>query len=216
MDDDDFSVCRADPVGIFKLSVAVVARQPRHGLAAPECAQLLDLSRSGLFLYAGFLTGNGPNDGWFNYVPYAGRDYNPGRNEDFYSLGVVFLGISTTAGAANFIVTAFRTRAPGMSSSRSNPGLGTLTASAANLVVVPAVSLAFFLLWLDRQFGTHFFDPPAGGSRSCGNTFFGYSAIPGFTRSYCLPWAWYRMDCRCSAVVPWSVIPLSLCPRSPR
>jgi heme/copper-type cytochrome/quinol oxidase subunit 1 len=32
---------------------------------------------SGLFLYAGFLTGNGPNDGWFNYVPYASRDYNP-------------------------------------------------------------------------------------------------------------------------------------------
>ena len=29
---------------------------------------------SGLFLYAGFLTGNGPNDGWFNYVPYASRD----------------------------------------------------------------------------------------------------------------------------------------------
>ncbi|MDB6083577.1 MAG: ctaD, partial [Gammaproteobacteria bacterium] len=40
---------------------------------------------------------------------------------------------------------------------------GTLTASAANLVVVPAVSLAFFLLWLDRQFGTHFFDPAGGG-----------------------------------------------------
>jgi heme/copper-type cytochrome/quinol oxidase subunit 1 len=30
-------------------------------------------------------------------------------------------------------------------------------------VVVPAVSLAFFLLWMDRQFGTHFFDPPGGG-----------------------------------------------------
>jgi cytochrome c oxidase subunit I len=119
---------------------------------------------SGLFLYVGFLTGNGPNDGWFNYVPYAGRDYNPGLNEDFYSLGMVFLGISTTVGAANFIVTAFRTRAPGMSINRV-PILvwGTLTASAANLVVVPAVSLAFFLLWLDRQFGTHFFDPAGGG-----------------------------------------------------
>jgi cytochrome c oxidase subunit I len=119
---------------------------------------------SGLFLYAGFLTGNGPNDGWFNYVPYAGKDYNPGLNEDFYSLGMVFLGISTTVGAANFIVTAFRTRAPGMSLNRL-PILiwGTLTASAANLVVVPAVSLAFFLLWLDRQFGTHFFDPAHGG-----------------------------------------------------
>ena len=40
---------------------------------------------------------------------------------------------------------------------------GTLTASAANLIVVPAVSLAFFLLWMDRQFGTHFFDPAGGG-----------------------------------------------------
>jgi cytochrome c oxidase subunit I len=119
---------------------------------------------SGIFLYTGFLTGNGPNDGWFNYVPYASRDYNPGLNEDFYSLGMVFLGVSTTVGAANFIVTALRTRAPGMSLGRL-PILvwGTLTASAANLIVVPAVSLAFFMLWMDRQFGTHFFDPAGGG-----------------------------------------------------
>jgi cytochrome c oxidase subunit I len=119
---------------------------------------------SGIFLYVGFLTGNGPNDGWFNYVPYASRDYNPGLNEDFYSLGMVFLGISTTVGAANFIVTAMKTRAPGMSLNRLPIMVwGTLTASAANLIVVPAVSLAFLLLWLDRQYGTHFFDPAHGG-----------------------------------------------------
>jgi cytochrome c oxidase subunit I len=119
---------------------------------------------SGIFLYAGFLTGNGPNDGWFNYVPYATRNYNPGLNQDFYALGMMFLGISTTVGAANFIVTAMRTRAPGMSLSRL-PILiwGTLTASAANLLVIPAVSLAFFLLWMDRQYGTHFFDTAQGG-----------------------------------------------------
>ncbi len=119
---------------------------------------------SAIFLYAGFLTGHGPNDGWFNYVPYANHDYNPGLNEDFYSLGMVLLGISVTAGAANFIVTAMRTRAPGMSINKV-PILiwGTLTANAANLVVVPAVSLAFFLLWMDRQFGTHFYDSHAGG-----------------------------------------------------
>ena len=28
---------------------------------------------------------------------------------------------------------------------------------------MPAVSLAFFMLWMDRQFGTHFFDPAGGG-----------------------------------------------------
>jgi cytochrome c oxidase subunit I len=119
---------------------------------------------SGLFLYAGFLTGNGPNDGWFNYVPYASRDYNPGFNQDFYALGMVFLGISTTVGAANFVVTAMRTRAPGMSINRMPIMVwGTLTASVANILVVPAVSLAFFLLWMDRQFGSHFFDPGYGG-----------------------------------------------------
>ncbi|HEV7714637.1 MAG TPA: cytochrome c oxidase subunit I [Steroidobacteraceae bacterium] len=119
---------------------------------------------AGLFLYAGFLTGNGPNDGWFNYVPYASKDYNPGLNQDFYALGMVFLGISTTVGAANFIVTAFRTRAPGMSINRLPIMVwGTLTASAANIIVIPAVSLAFLLLWMDRQFGTHFFDPAGGG-----------------------------------------------------
>ena len=53
-------------------------------------------------MYAGFLTGNGPNDGWFNYVPYASRAYNPGLNVDFYSLGMVFLGISTTVGRRQF------------------------------------------------------------------------------------------------------------------
>ena len=119
---------------------------------------------SGIFLYVGFLSGNGPNDGWFNYVPYANRDYNPGLNEDFYSLGMVFLGISVTVGAANFIVTALRTRAPGMSIDRVPIMVwGTLTASAANLVVVPAVSLAFALLWMDRHLGTQFFSPGAGG-----------------------------------------------------
>src|ERR1700761_9492979 len=29
-----------------------------------------------LFLHAGFVTGNGANDGWFNYVPYAQRAFN--------------------------------------------------------------------------------------------------------------------------------------------
>jgi cytochrome c oxidase subunit I len=117
-----------------------------------------------LFLYAGFVTGNGPNDGWFNYPPYAERDFNPGLNQDIYALGMVLLGISTSVGAANFVVTAFKMRAPGMSINRL-PILiwGTLTASVANLIVVPAVSLAFFLLWLDRQFGTSFFLPAGGG-----------------------------------------------------
>ena len=118
---------------------------------------------SGLFIYAGFVTGNGPNDGWFNYVPYALKPYNPGINIDIYALGMILLGISTTVGAANFIVTFLRTRAPGMSINRVPIMVwGTLTASAANVMAVPSVSLAFFLLWTDRRFGTHFYGADLG------------------------------------------------------
>ncbi len=119
---------------------------------------------SGLFLYASFVLGLAPDAGWFNYVPYTSKPYNPGPNIDIYALGMIVLGISTTVGAANFVVTLFRTRAPGMSINRVPIIVwGTLTASFGALMAVPAVSLAFFMLWTDRNLGTHFFDVSAGG-----------------------------------------------------
>ncbi|GAC1334968.1 MAG: hypothetical protein NVSMB26_18590 [Beijerinckiaceae bacterium] len=119
---------------------------------------------AGIFIYASFLIGSAPNAGWFNYVPYANKAFNPGPNIDFYSLGMILLGISTTVGAVNFVVTVMRTRAAGMSINRIPIFIwGTLTSSVANILVVPCVSLAFFLLWLDRNYGTKFFVPEAGG-----------------------------------------------------
>lgn len=119
---------------------------------------------AGIFMYVSFPIGQAPNAGWFNYVPFSGPTYNTGPNIDVFALGMVLLGISTTVGSVNFVVTLFRMRAPGMTINRV-PILvwGTLTASVANLLAIPAVSLAFFLLWLDRQIGTHFFDAANGG-----------------------------------------------------
>ncbi|MGQ9366395.1 cytochrome c oxidase subunit I [Azospirillum sp. ST 5-10] len=119
---------------------------------------------SGLFMYSSFLIGAAPNDGWFNYAPYSLRAFNPGPNMDFYALGMIFLDISTTVGAANFVVTVMRTRAPGMSINRMPIIVwGTTTISFGILAAVPSVSLAFFLLWMDRQFGTHFYETTGGG-----------------------------------------------------
>lgn len=119
---------------------------------------------AGLFMYISFPLGQAPNAGWFNYVPFSGPVYNTGPNIDVFALGMVLLGISTTVGSINFVVTLFRMRAPGMTINRV-PILvwGTLTASVANLFAIPAVSLAFFLLWLDRQVGAHFFDVANNG-----------------------------------------------------
>ena len=118
---------------------------------------------SGIFLYTSFAVGAAPDAGWFNYVPYASKPYNPGINIDFYCLANIFMGISTTAGAINFIVTTLRTRCPGMSVNRW-PIItwGTLSANAAAIFAMPVVSLAFFFLWMDRTFGTHFFLPSGG------------------------------------------------------
>jgi cytochrome c oxidase subunit I len=119
---------------------------------------------SGIFLYASFPIGHTPDAGWFNYVPYTSRKYDPGLGMDIYALGMVFYGISTTVGAINFVVSVLRTKAPGMSINRVPIIIwGTLTASVGNLLAVPAVSLAFFLLWMDRTFGTRFFDSTGGG-----------------------------------------------------
>ncbi|NEX61010.1 cytochrome c oxidase subunit I [Noviherbaspirillum sp. 17J57-3] len=119
---------------------------------------------AGLFMYAGMFFGQMPDAGWFNYTPYSNRHFNPGLGIDIYALGMVFLGISTTVGAINFVVTLLRTKAPGMSINRVPIIIwGTLTASVGNLLAVPAVSLAFLLLWAQRQFGAHYFDPAGGG-----------------------------------------------------
>ncbi|MGH2757717.1 MAG: cbb3-type cytochrome c oxidase subunit I, partial [Actinomycetota bacterium] len=56
---------------------------------------------AGIFMYSSFLGAAAPNAGWFNYVPLADETFAPGTNIDFYNLGLIFLGVSTTAGAIN-------------------------------------------------------------------------------------------------------------------
>ncbi len=120
---------------------------------------------SGIFLYASFVVGKMPDGGWFGYTPYTSKVYNPGINLDFWGLGIVFVGISTTVGAVNFIVTSFKLRAPGMTINRIPIFVwAVLSMAFMILFAVPAVTLATALLELDRLFGTAFFVPHLGGS----------------------------------------------------
>ncbi|MGH2808309.1 MAG: cytochrome c oxidase subunit I [Actinomycetota bacterium] len=118
----------------------------------------------GLFMYSAFLTGDAPNDGWFNYLPLGDENFTPGLNIDFYALGLLFLGISTTGGAVNFIVTIFKLRAPGMTLNRIPIFVWGELAMAFQIVfAVPLLTLACVMLVLDRKFGFHFFDNATGG-----------------------------------------------------
>jgi cytochrome c oxidase subunit I len=120
---------------------------------------------AGIFMYASFAVGHPPDGGWFAYVPLTDKTYSPGINMDFWGLGIVFVGISTTVGAINFIVTTFKMRAPGMSLNRLPVFVWSmLVFSFMVLFSVPAVTVTGALLELDRIFGTQFFVPRHGGS----------------------------------------------------
>jgi cytochrome c oxidase subunit 1/cytochrome c oxidase subunit I+III len=83
---------------------------------------------------------------------------------DIYALALIFLTISTTGGAINFIVTILRLRAPGMAISRMPLFLySTLTVSFVILFALPSLTAACIFLELDRRWGTHFFGIANGG-----------------------------------------------------
>src|SRR4051812_6067597 len=119
----------------------------------------------GLFLYSSFLLGGAPNGGWFGYAPNTSVvGYLPGRGTDFWIFGLLILGIASTAGAVNLVVTVINLRAPGMSFLRMPIFTWmTLVAQFLTLFAMPIITVALFLMMFDRFFGSHFFDPAAGG-----------------------------------------------------
>jgi cytochrome c oxidase subunit 1/cytochrome c oxidase subunit I+III len=120
---------------------------------------------AGIFFFAGFASGHAPNGGWFAYTPLTDRNYSPGVNLDFWGLGIAFVGISTTVGAVNFIVTTIKMRAPGLTLNRLPLYVWSmLVFSFMVLFSVPVVTVAAALLEMDRLFHTAFFMPAAGGS----------------------------------------------------
>jgi cytochrome c oxidase subunit I len=120
---------------------------------------------SGTLLYISPIMGQAPHSGWFAYAPYTSLKYSPGYGMDFYCLALIFLTISTTAGAINFIVTIFRLRAPGMAISRMPLFMySTMTVSFVIVASLPALTAACTFLELDRRWHTHFFDLAGNGN----------------------------------------------------
>jgi len=120
---------------------------------------------SGAFLYTSLWGGQAPNGGWFAYVPLTTDAFTPGLNMDFYALSLIFLTISTTAGAINFIVTILRLRAPGMSINKMPLFMySTGTTSVLVVLSLPPLTAACVMLYLDRRWETHFFEAVNGGN----------------------------------------------------
>jgi cytochrome c oxidase subunit 1 len=117
-----------------------------------------------LFINSSWLLGGAPNGGWFGYAPQTSITFSPGHNMDFWVFGLQLLGISSTVGAVNFVVTIINMRAPGMTLLRM-PLFSWMTLVSAFLILfaMPVITIALFLLMFDRLFGANFFNPAAGG-----------------------------------------------------
>ncbi|MHB9150576.1 MAG: cytochrome c oxidase subunit I [Thermoleophilia bacterium] len=118
----------------------------------------------GILLYASFFFGGAPDTGWFSYAPLTSRIYSAHDGVDFWTLSLLALGISSLAGAANAIVTMLRMRAPGMRL-RDMPlfAFANFVNSFLILFAIPSLTAALAMLYLDRHYGTSFFDVAGGG-----------------------------------------------------
>ena len=122
----------------------------------------------GTFLYSSFLLGGAPNGGWFGYTPLTstplGLGALPGRGPDFWTVGIVMLGIASTTSAINIIVTILNMRAPGMTLMRMPVFVWMMLVTFfLTLFAMPIITVAMIMVFFDRNFGTSFFLASKGG-----------------------------------------------------
>ena len=125
------------------------------------------LPLGGILMFSGFLTGGAAAAGWTSYSPLAqDRPLGmQGSGEDLWITGLILIGTASILGAVNFLVTIFKMRAPGMTLFRMPILVWTvLVTSVLVLMATPVFTSALIMLFIDRNYGGHFFDPATGGN----------------------------------------------------
>jgi cytochrome c oxidase subunit 1 len=125
------------------------------------------LPLGGILMFSGFVTGGAAAAGWTSYSPLAqDRPLGmTGSGEDLWIVGLTLIGTASILGAVNFLVTIFKMRAPGMTLFRMPILVWTvLVTSVLNLMATPVLTSALIMLFIDRNYGGHFFDPSTGGN----------------------------------------------------
>lgn len=117
-----------------------------------------------LLLLISAIVGEGAGTGWTVYPPLAGISYHPGPSVDLGIFSLHIAGISSIAGAINFIVTIFNIRTRGIYIYRIPlfPWAILITAFLL-LISLPVLAGGITILLTDRHFNTNFYVPAGGG-----------------------------------------------------
>ncbi len=109
--------------------------------------------------------GNFAATGWLAYPPLSEIQYSPGVGVDYYIWGLQIAGVGTLLGGINFIATIVRMRAKGMTWMKMPVFVWSVLCSMILVIFAfPILTVALFLLELDRLLGMHFFTQFAGGN----------------------------------------------------
>jgi len=122
---------------------------------------------SGVILMAAFFVpGGAPGTGWTGYAPLSSvAAYNgTPMGQGLWGIALFVNGLSSIAGATNYVTTIVNMRAPGMKMFRMPLPVWSLFITAILLILaVPVLSAAAAMLFADLNLGTSFFSPQGRG-----------------------------------------------------
>jgi cytochrome o ubiquinol oxidase subunit 1 len=111
--------------------------------------------------------------GWSGLAPLFEKQYSPGTGVDYWLWAFQIAGAGSLITAINFLVTILKMRAPGLTLMRMPLFVWTaLTTNVLMILSFPVLSVALFLLALDRYLGMHFFTNALGGNMMMWNNLF--------------------------------------------
>src|SRR5215210_6960170 len=154
--------------GLGNFAVPLMIGAPDMAFPRINALSFWMLPLGAVLLLAGFLTpGGAAAAGWTSYPPLSERGplSSPGPGQDLWIVSLVLIGTSSILGGINFLVTIFKMRAPGMTLFRMPIMVWTvLTTSVLVVMATPVLTSALVMLFIDRNYGGHFFDPFRGGN----------------------------------------------------
>ena len=154
----------------------------------------------GILLYFSYLGGGGltgagsaPDVGWFAYSPLTEPAFSRGHATDYWTLGILVMGIGSIVSSINVIATTLSMRCKGMTLSRMPMFVWVMLVDAWLIIIaVPPLSAAQFMLLADRYLGSNFFNTQGGGSAVLLAAFFLDIRPPGSLR--------LNLPCLCHAL----------------
>jgi len=156
----------AMPIMIGLMNLAIPLQIGARDVAYPALNSIslwLTISAA-LLVMVSLVIGSFSTSGWTGIAPFFEKQYSPGTGVDYWTWALQISGVGTTLTGINFFVTILRMRAPGMKLMKMPMFTRTtLTTTVLIILSFPALTVALFLLSLDRYLGMHFFTNDLGG-----------------------------------------------------